>query len=76
MRVDDGTGRAIEVEVWLMPEDRFGGFVGAVPPPLGIGSVELETGEWVKGFICEPHALRAADDITPFGSWRAFLAEQ
>lgn len=26
-----------------------------VPPPLAIGSVELEDGSIVKGFICEGH---------------------
>ena len=31
-----------------MPEDQFGSFVAAVPPPLGIGSATLEDGEVVK----------------------------
>ena len=66
----DGPG--IEVEVWTMPEDRFGGFVAAVPHPLGVGNVQLATGEWVKGFICEPIGLRGASEITHFGGWRAY----
>jgi allophanate hydrolase len=66
-------GRGIEVEVWSVPEDRFGGFVAGVPPPLAIGSVQLETGEWVNGFDCEPHAIAGADEITSFGGWRAYL---
>ena len=44
-------GPGIEVEVWAMPEDRFGSFVAAVPAPLGIGNATLSTGETVKCFI-------------------------
>jgi len=65
-------GAPIEVEVWAVPESRFGAFVAAVPPPLGIGSCTLESGRQVKSFICEPWALTDADEITHLGSWRAF----
>lgn len=68
------SGRGIELEVWAMPESRFGSFVAEIPPPLGIGSVTLEDGATVKCFICEPYALHGARDITSFGGWRAFLA--
>jgi allophanate hydrolase len=67
-------GAAIEVEVWAVPENAFGGFVTAIPPPLGIGSCILATGRRVKSFICEPFALNGAMDITAFGGWRAYLA--
>jgi allophanate hydrolase len=67
-------GPGIEVEVWAVPEDRFGGFVAAIPAPLGIGTVTLDTGEAVKCFICEPHAVAGATEITRFGGWRSYLA--
>ncbi len=67
------TGPGIEVEVWAMPEDHFGGFVAEVPAPLGIGTVELENKKFVKCFICEPHALAGAIEITSCGGWRAYL---
>ncbi|MGE3402240.1 MAG: allophanate hydrolase [Vicinamibacterales bacterium] len=66
-------GPGIDVEVWAVPEARFGSFVAAVPPPLGIGSVQLADGAWVKGFVCEPWALATATDITTYGGWRAYL---
>ena len=66
-------GHAIEVEVYDMPLDQVGGFLALVPPPMGLGSVELADGRWVKGFICEPHALGRARDISVHGGWRAFL---
>ena len=72
-RVADHEGQAIEVEVYEMPAQHVGSFLALIPPPLGLGSVELEDGSWVKGFICEPHALRGARDISTFGGWRAFL---
>ncbi len=68
-RVAEGEGRQIELEVWELDTEAFGSFVAEVPPPLGIGSVELADGQWVNGFICEPHALRGAVDITSFGGW-------
>ncbi|WP_284336241.1 allophanate hydrolase [Comamonas sp. NoAH] len=65
-------GAAIVVEVWDMPISNFGRFVAGVPGPLGIGSVQLQDGRVVKGFICEGQALEQATDITKFGGWRAY----
>jgi allophanate hydrolase len=72
-RVADG-GVAIEVELWSMPQRHVGSFLALVPQPLGLGSLELEDGQWCHGFICEPHALADATDITAWGGWRAWLA--
>jgi allophanate hydrolase len=72
-RVSSG-GRAIEVEVWSVDAAGLGGLVADVAPPLGIGSVELADGRWVRGFICETHGLADATDITVHGGWRAYLA--
>ncbi|MFZ3320721.1 MAG: allophanate hydrolase, partial [Usitatibacter sp.] len=72
-RTSDG-GRSIEVEVWSLGLSGFGEFTAQVPPPLGIGTVELEDGAEVKGFICECHALEGAIDISHYGGWRAYLA--
>jgi allophanate hydrolase len=65
-------GAAIEVEVWAVPQDRFGAFVAAVPPPLGIGTCTLESGRKVKSFICEPWAIGGSEEITALASWREF----
>ena len=69
-------GHAIEVEVYEMPQVAVGSFLALIPPPLGLGSVELADGRWVKGFICEPHALAGALDISAHGGWRAWLASR
>lgn len=73
VRGEPGTGAAIEVEVWALIPAAFGSFVAAIPPPLGIGTLQLVDGMSVKGFICESAALTGAKDITAFGGWRAFL---
>ena len=73
VRVSEG-GAPIEVELYELTPDAFGRFVANIPPPLGIGTLQLEDGTHVKGFLCEPHALKNAQDITPLGGWRAFMA--
>ena len=67
-------GPGIALEIWAVPEHQFGSFVAGVPPPLGIGSVQLDTGDWVKGFICEPAGIAGATDITESGGWKNYLA--
>ena len=73
---DDEAGASIEVEVWSLPQSEVGSFLALIPSPLGLGSIELEDGTHVHGFLCEGHALQAAPDISHFGGWRAFLATQ
>jgi allophanate hydrolase len=70
------SGAKIEVEVWEVPACHFGSFVAAIPAPLGIGTVELEDGERVKGFLCEAHAAHGARDITDLASWRRYLIHE
>lgn len=64
----------IEVEVWDLPITEFGSFVNEIPSPLGIGTITLEDGSQVKGFLCEPYALKNARNITEYGGWRAYRA--
>jgi allophanate hydrolase len=74
VRVEGFDGPGIELEIWAVPENHFGSFVAAIPAPLGIGSVELENGEVVKCFICEPWVLAGAKEITEYGGWRNYLS--
>ena len=69
-----GNGAAIEVEIWDLPSAEIGAFVAGIAPPLGIGTIALEDGGDVAGFLCEAHATEAARDITEFGGWRAWKA--
>lgn len=67
-------GVPIEVEVWALPKTEVGGFVGTVASPLAIGSVELEEGEWVHGFVGDTSAMSGALDISSHGGWRGYQA--
>jgi len=70
---DPALGHAIALEVYAVPQSAIGSFLALIPPPLGLGSVELADGSWVKGFICEPAGLAGAEDISHFGGWRAYI---
>lgn len=72
VRSADGRGSSIEVEVWSFPPDGFGWFVAAIPPPLGIGTIELLDGTAPKGFLVETAGLKGAVDISQLGGWRAY----
>jgi allophanate hydrolase len=76
LRVKNGAGMAIEVETWALSDSAFGRFVAAVPAPLSVGTIELSDGRSVKGFLVEAEAVADARDISSFGSWRAFVAQE
>jgi allophanate hydrolase len=73
VRVGSG-GAAIEIEVWRLCADAFGRFVAAIPPPLGIGTIELDDGTSAKGFLAETAGLAAATDISAYGGWRSYVS--
>jgi len=72
IRVASG-GASIACEVWELPATAFGSFVAGIPAPLGIGSLQLEDGSSVAGFICEGIGIEGAKDITALGGWKAYL---
>lgn len=70
---DEAHGAAIAVEVWSLPTTAVGTFLAGIGPPLGLGTIELSDGAWIRGFIAEPVATAGATEITRFGGWRAYL---
>jgi allophanate hydrolase len=72
--IHDAAGASLEVEVYELGVEAFGSFTAEVPPPLAIGTVALEDGSSVKGFVAEPRAVVGAEDITHLGGWRAYVA--
>ena len=86
--VDRTEGAAIDLEVWDVPVNSVGSFLLQIPEPLGLGTVWLDEQESVKGFICEGYiaslsqhrthsgtlAKFVVEDITGYGSWKAFIA--
>jgi allophanate hydrolase len=76
LRVAQGQGASIEIEVWALPEQGFGRLVESTPAPLSIGTLVLADGRSVKGFLLEAAAAQGARDISSFGSWRNYLAQE
>ncbi|MEH6728550.1 MAG: allophanate hydrolase, partial [Hyphomicrobiales bacterium] len=74
VRTGDVDAQSIALEIWSLPLDQVGGFLAGIPAPLGLGSVELEDGHLVKGFICEASGTAGARDISEFGDWRTYLS--
>lgn len=66
-------GGSIDLEVWSLPKTAMGGFLAGVPVPLSIGRVALADGTSPLGFLVEASAVSTAEDITSYGSWRAFV---
>jgi allophanate hydrolase len=73
IRVPEGQGVVIELEIWALSAEGFGRFVAAVPPPMSIGTITLADGRAVQGFLVEAQGIVGARDISSFGSWRAFM---
>lgn len=71
--VRDHAGSAIALEIWALPKSQVGCFVAGIPSPLCIGTVALDDGESVAGFLCEQIGTENADEVSHFGGWRAFL---
>ena len=76
VRTTQKDGNSISVELWDLPENRFGYFIKTIPAPLCIGTIQLIDGTEVKGFLCEQFAATESEDITHIGNWRTFLEKR
>lgn len=76
LRVTDGTGVKVAVEVWSVPPEGLVGILLNEPPGLCIGKVRLEDGTVVLGVLGEPALVEQHSEITAYGGWRSYLARQ
>ncbi len=67
------TGSSFELEIWEVPMQNVGKFLSMIPQPLGIGTLNLNDGTQVKGFICEPCVGEQSEDISKFSGWREYI---
>ena len=72
VRAADGV--AIAGEIWALPTASIGALLAQVPPPLTFGTVTLADGPCL-GFLAEAAGVAGAEDISRFGGWRGFLAQ-
>ncbi len=76
LRVIDGTGTKVAVEVWSVPTIGLVGILLNEPPGLCIGKVRLEDGSVVLGVLGEPALVEGQREITAYGGWRAYVTQQ
>ncbi|WP_082135758.1 carbamate kinase [Mycobacterium sp. EPa45] len=74
IRVTDGSGVGVAVEVWEVPAAGLAGILLNEPPGLSIGKVNLDDGSTVLGVIGEPALVEGQREISEFGGWRAYTA--
>jgi carbamate kinase len=74
IRVTDGSGVGVAVEVWEVPAAGLAGILLSEPPGLSIGKVRLDDGSTVLGVIGEPALVEGQQEISRFGGWRAYTA--
>lgn len=76
IRVTDGSGTSVSLEIWEVPAEGLATVLGQEPPGLAIGKVLLADGSTVLGVIGEPFLVEGKAEITEFGDWRAYTASR
>ena len=81
--VGPAKGRPIQLDIWNIPVQNLGKFFLQIPAPLGLGTVSLEDGSNVNGFICEGYVAQLSsladsntlqvENITQYTSWKDYL---
>jgi carbamate kinase len=76
LRVTDGSGAKVAVEIWSVPAAGLSAILLNEPPGLSIGKVRLEDGTVVLGVLGEPALVEGHREITSLGGWRAYIAAE
>jgi len=76
IRVTDGSGVSVAVEIWDVPPGGIASILIKEPPGLSIGKVRLEGGETVLGVLGEPALVEHQKEISAYGGWRAYVERQ
>jgi hypothetical protein len=73
IRVSDGSGVAVQVEVWSVPPAGLASILLREPPGLAIGKVRLADGSTVLGVLGESARVEGQREITAYGGWRRYV---
>ena len=76
IRVTDGTGVKVALEIWSVPAAGLAGILLSEPPGLSIGKVRLEDGTIVLGVLGETALVEGQREITKYGGWRTYIAAE
>ena len=74
IRVTDGKGAKIAVEIWSVPATELAGILRHEPPGLSVGRIRLDDGTTAAGVLGEPALVEGHQEITAYGGWRAYVA--
>jgi allophanate hydrolase len=69
-------GTSVEGELWQLPPTALASLLAGLPEPMLLGAVELADGSSVTGFFCHGSAAEGAPDISRFGGWLAYRADE
>jgi carbamate kinase len=73
IRVTDGSGVAVQLEVWSVPAAGLAGILLNEPPGLAIGKVKLADGSTVLGVLGENALVEGQREITELAGWRSYI---
>jgi len=73
IRVTDGSGVAVQLEVWSVPAAGLAGILLNEPAGLAIGKVRLADGSTVLGVLGENALVEGQREITAYGGWRNYI---
>jgi carbamate kinase len=76
VRVTDGSGVAVQVEVWAVPAAGLAGILLKEPPGLAIGKLRLADGSTILGVLGENALVQGQREITTFRGWRDYIKTQ
>jgi carbamate kinase len=76
VRVSDGSGVAVALELWSVPPAGLAGILLKEPPGLAIGKVKLADGTTVLGVLGESALVEGCREISRFGGWRRYVEAQ
>jgi carbamate kinase len=74
VRVSDGTGARVLLEIWSVPRGGLAKIFLKEPPGLTLGKVLLDDGTSVVGLLGEAVVVAGQREITQHGGWRAYMA--
>jgi hypothetical protein len=74
IRVSDGSGVAVALEIWSVPAAGLASILLNEPPGLAIGKVRLDDGSTVLGVLGEDALVQGQREITAHGGWRAYVS--
>ncbi len=76
VRVTDGSGVKVAVEVWSVPAQGLASILLKEPPGLTIGKVRLDDGTTILGVIGERALVEGHKEISRYGGWRAYVTAE